>query len=243
MWLAAPLRAAAAEGVGFLTSRPAAEVEAYCVLGALLIVVLAALRMALEMRESRAAVFFLAVAGCGWALASAQRVGLLAPNSPLGAMVRVAALLGAQVAMLTAILSYARRVCLEAEGRLAAPSARAKPDKKKKRADAQPAPKKTRSRTQKLPKDAGAVPAPDSAGPSSATAARRRTKSESAAAPSPPTTAASKAKTLSMVGSAAASPDPSADDFDENSPEFANLNKSERRRLRKLKRRDRRTAA
>ncbi len=77
IWLATPVRDALAEAVSLLAGRgvgaDALQAKSYFVLGALGIVVLAALRMAFEMRESRAALACLLAAGMGWAVASAVR--------------------------------------------------------------------------------------------------------------------------------------------------------------------------
>ena len=128
VWLATPIRDAAAEAVCLLGQTTRANAEVYCVIGVLTIAVLAALRMAIEMRESRLALLCLTLAGFGWAVASGVRAGLLLPpGSDLAGIVRAVSLLGAQSTVLLGILSFARRACLEAEGKIAVATPAAEP--------------------------------------------------------------------------------------------------------------------
>lgn len=184
-----------------------------------------AIRLAIEVWSSVPALTSLAVACLAYFLSGMATLDMLPASGPLVAsVVQSLILLLAHVALLAAVALFARHVYLDATGRL---KVHIDPDKKKQT-------KKPRAKLK-------VVKAEKSSSDDSATAAPAAKPAAASSAPvkfqaSPPS--GPLAGKLAAAKTAASANDDDEDDADEDGEEGANLSRAERRRLKKMARRD-----
>jgi hypothetical protein len=185
-----------------------------------------AIRLAIEVWSSLPAVAALAVAGLLYLIAGLGVLGMLPQQEPLvDSVVRTSIVLVAHVSLVSAVGLFARHVCLDATGRL---KVHIDPDKKRQ-------PKKSRAKLKIVKEDNG----DDDAKPAAKPAAAAAEKSSGAplrfglaASSSQPKAAAAIAK------SAASSADYDDEEDEDDGSGDERLSRAERRRLKKLARRD-----
>jgi hypothetical protein len=184
-----------------------------------------AIRLAIEIWSSLPAVAALAIAGLLYLIAGLDVLGMLPERGPLvDSVVRTSIVLLAHVSLMSAVGLFARHVCLDATGRL---KVHIDPDKKRQT-------KKSRAKL-KIVKD---DKSDDDAKPAAKPAAAAAVKSSGplrfglASSSSQPKAAASIAK------SAASSADYDDEEDEDDDSGDQRLSRAERRRLKKLARRD-----
>jgi len=216
-----------AGGKQVLTASPAAAATmAWMGLYGLVLGTLA-LRVAIEVWPSIGSFTALLLSLLLYLVAGMMQLGLLVPTDPLAAAVsRSAIALTAHWALVAAVGLFARHVILDARGRL---KVHIDPERKKSRA-------KSRARLKVMKSEKAAESAPQApAEQPAATAAAPRDAARFGAG-------AAGAKASASVSKAAlTSPEDEADDADDDSD--AGLSRSERRRMKKLARREQRRAA
>ncbi len=182
------------------------------------------LRLAFEVFSSRLATIFLFVAGLLYTTAALLQLHILtAPTTLTAGLAESTIILLAHFSLLSAIGFNARHVLLDARGRL---KVHIDPDRRNKS-----------RRAKAKPRPVVAVPVGQtstSAKPLPESADRSRFASSSGAATKP---------AVSISKSTVTSPTDDEDEEDDADGEYANLSRSERRRLKKLARREQRRAA
>jgi hypothetical protein len=187
-----------------------------------------AIRATIEVWNSLPSLAAIAIAGLAYFLAALATLGMLPASGPLvGSVVHSLLLMIAHVSLVSAVALYSRHVYLDATGRL---KVHIDPDKKKQ-------PKKTRTRLKVVKEEksetAVTTATPPAAKPAAASSAPVKFQA------SPPSSGGPLAGKLAAAKTAASTNyDDEDDDGEEEGDDGERLSRAERRRLKKLAKRD-----